>query len=60
MKFYNREKELTKLQSIRESAEENAQMTFMVGRRRIGKTSLLLKSVENTTFLYFFISKKKF
>ena len=58
MKFYNREKELAKLQSIRESAEENAQMTFMVGRRRIGKTSLLLKSVENTTFLYFFISKK--
>jgi AAA+ ATPase superfamily predicted ATPase len=58
MKFYNREKELAKLQAIRESAEENAQMTFMVGRRRIGKTSLLLKSVENTTFLYFFISKK--
>jgi AAA+ ATPase superfamily predicted ATPase len=58
MKFYNREKELANLKTIREAALESAQMTFMVGRRRIGKTSLLLKSVENTTFLYFFISKK--
>ncbi len=33
-------------------------MTFVVGRRRIGKTSLLMKATENTDCLYFFVAKK--
>ncbi len=36
----------------------SAQMTFVTGRRRIGKTSLLLKAHENCTYVYFFIAKK--
>lgn len=33
-------------------------MTVLVGRRRIGKTQLLLKATEDTPTLYFFIIKK--
>src|SRR5690606_2651723 len=45
MKFYNRERELTILGRIERLSTQTAQMTFMVGRRRIGKTSLLLKAL---------------
>lgn len=58
MKFYNRENELEKLYSIVQKSKSNAQFTYVVGRRRIGKTSLLLKSVSNHVFLYFFVSRK--
>lgn len=58
MKFYNREKEIGKLQEIREQSLENAQFTVVTGRRRIGKTQLLLKGYENETYLYFFVTRK--
>lgn len=59
MKFYNREKELKLLSSIKERSESIAQMTFVVGRRRIGKTSLLKKSIENEdSALYLFVTRK--
>lgn len=58
MKFYNREKELTLLSKIERTSHKYAQMTFVVGRRRIGKTSLLVKAYEQHTFLYFFVAKK--
>ena len=68
MRFYNREKEIGRLREIREQSVENAQFTVVTGRRRIGKTQLLLKavdgspsllkSVESSPFLYFFVSRK--
>src|ERR1035437_971508 len=58
MKFYNREKEITLLRNIEKKALQTAQMTFMVGRRRIGKTSLLIKAMEPYTCVYFFVAKK--
>ena len=59
MKFYDREKELQLLSSIKERSGTNAQMTIVVGRRRIGKTSLLKKSIENeATALYLFVNRK--
>jgi uncharacterized protein len=58
MKFYNREKEVHQLRNIAEQAKLYAQMTFVVGRRRIGKTSLLLEAYKNETCLYFFVAKK--
>lgn len=39
-------------------SKEESQMTVLVGRRRIGKTSLLLKSTEGNPTLYFFILRK--
>lgn len=59
MKFYNRENELNLLDNIEKLSTKYAQMTFLVGRRRIGKTSLLIKATEHKDVLYFFIAKKK-
>lgn len=58
MKFYNREKELARLAKIEKQAEKSAQMTFMVGRRRIGKTRLLINAYKDSICLYFFVAKK--
>ncbi|MCO5268225.1 MAG: ATP-binding protein [Brumimicrobium sp.] len=58
MKFYNRENELALLRRIEKLSYKSAQMTFVVGRRRIGKTSLLVKATENGPTLYFFVAKK--
>ena len=58
MKFYDRKKELKLLQDINEQSRNNACFTVMVGRRRIGKTALLLESVRGEKFLYLFVSRK--
>lgn len=58
MKFYNRENELALLDKIEKLSHNSAQMTFVVGRRRIGKTSLLVEATKNKEVLYFFIAKK--
>lgn len=58
MRFYNREKELERLNRTREVAFNNhSQMTVLTGRRRIGKTSLILKSCEDTPTVYLFVSR---
>ncbi len=56
MKFYNREKELKKLKNIKELSKERAKMTIIIGRRRIGKTTLIKEAYSKK--LYFFVSKK--
>ena len=58
MKFYNRTKELEQLKRTWVKSLTNAQMTIVIGRRRIGKTTLLIESVKNRPHLYFFISRK--
>jgi AAA+ ATPase superfamily predicted ATPase len=58
MEFINRETELLLLGETRERSLRSAQMTVIVGRRRIGKTSLAIKASENNLFLYFFIARK--
>lgn len=58
MKFYNRHSELAQLANIEQDSHRVAQLTFVVGRRRIGKTSLLLKAFDAPTTLYFFVAKK--
>ena len=58
MRFFDREKELTLLRNILDVSERTAQLTMITGRRRIGKTSLVLKAYEGTPLLYFFVSRK--
>lgn len=58
MKFYNRTEELSVLARTLEQSKKNACFTVMVGRRRIGKTSLLLESVKGEKYLYLFVSRK--
>lgn len=57
MKFYNRTQELEILERTWEQSKQNACFTVMVGRRRIGKTSLLLESVKGKKYLYLFVSR---
>lgn len=58
MKFYNREQELEMLAHTREVAFNNhSQMTALTGRRRIGKTKLILKSCENSPTVYLFVRR---
>ena len=57
MKFYNRETDIQVLHNARDMAEQSAQMTFIMGRRRIGKTKLILNSFDDK-LVYWFVSKK--
>ena len=57
MKFYNRIKELGVLQKAKDRSLNEAQMTVLMGRRRIGKTELALRSSQET-LLYFFVARK--
>ena len=47
MKLYNREKETVLLKKIEQKSFETAQMTFVVGRRRIGKTAIVAEVKRN-------------
>lgn len=58
MKFFDRKEEIAALRRIRSNAEKNAQFTVLTGRRRIGKTSLVLKAYEDIPFIYFFVGRK--
>lgn len=58
MRFYDRTKELGQLAKTRDFAFNNhSQMTVLTGRRRIGKTKLMLKSCEDTLTVYLFVSR---
>lgn len=58
MKFYNRESEIKQLKEISRKSQLNAQLTFVTGRRRVGKTRLLKMAFQDEVFLYFFVAKK--
>lgn len=67
MKFFDREKEIKMLREIREKSHTSARFTVITGRRRIGKTTLVLHAVGSEEessetgkdlFLYFFVSRK--
>lgn len=60
MRFYDREKEISRLRKIEQASRNNAQLTVVTGRRRIGKTQLILKSTELAAepILYFFVARK--
>ena len=59
MKFYNRTSELAELQRIqRLSLREGSRFTVLTGRRRIGKTSLIMKAVEGLPTVYLFVGRK--
>ncbi len=58
MKFYDRKSEIAALRGIERASKETAQMTVMIGRRRVGKTTLLKNAFEAAPTLYFFVAKK--
>ncbi|MFR9585640.1 MAG: ATP-binding protein [Rikenellaceae bacterium] len=59
MKFYNRTKEIAELRRIKEMAyNDHSKLTVLVGRRRIGKTSLILNALEGEQLIYLFVGRK--
>ena len=44
MKFYDRETEIQELMRIDELAQNSAQLTVLIGRRRTGKTTLMVRA----------------
>lgn len=58
MKFYDRKKEIMLLNNNLEQSKKSACFTILVGRRRIGKTALLMESYKEEKFLYLFVSRK--
>lgn len=57
MKFYDRENEQKQLHKVLLQSKKEAQMTVLMGRRRIGKTELSLMCGDDKV-LYFFVGKK--
>lgn len=57
MKFYNREAEIAILHENEQQAKRNATFTVLMGRRRVGKTSLVTKAFEDRQYAYLFVSK---
>lgn len=58
MQFFDRDKEISFLRRIRELSTHSAQFTVITGRRRIGKTSLVLKAYGEPSVIYFFVARK--
>lgn len=59
MKFYNRTAEIAELLRIKEMAySDHSKLTVLTGRRRIGKTSLILNALKEETIVYLFVSRK--
>lgn len=57
MKFYDRINELDTINKVKERSRNEAQMTVLMGRRRIGKTELA-RRCNDETLLYFFVARK--
>ena len=58
MKFYNRKKELALLQKADRLKKKHSIFTMVIGRRRVGKTTLLLQPFHEDKKIYLFVSKK--
>jgi AAA+ ATPase superfamily predicted ATPase len=57
MRFYNRESELEVLRENKEMSKKAGVFTVITGRRRIGKTAIILESEKRSKMLYFFVPR---
>lgn len=58
MRFFDRTHELGLLADIERRSYDNAQFTVLTGRRRVGKTSLLMRAFPKSDFAYLFVERK--
>ena len=58
MKFFDRENEIRILRDIREKSRRNAQFVVVTGRRRVGKTQLIKRAMEDEPYLYLYVARK--
>lgn len=57
MRFYDRQEELNILRENERVSGSHASFMVMMGRRRIGKTTLLTKAFEGEQYAYLFVSR---
>ena len=57
MRFYDRIDELSILEQNERQSQDVAVFTVLTGRRRVGKTSLITKAIEEKDMAYLFVSK---
>lgn len=57
MRFYDRKRELALLQESERQSFGSAVFTVLMGRRRVGKTSLVTQSLAGKEYAYLFVSK---
>lgn len=58
MRFFDRENEISYLRSERARQNCGARMTVVSGRRRIGKTQLIKRAMEDEPYLYFLVTRR--
>lgn len=58
MKFFDRREEVEILRESQRMAEKEAQFVVVTGRRRIGKTQLVIHSFGEENMVYFFVARK--
>ena len=58
MKFFDRDNEIRILRDIREKSRRNAQFVVVTGRRRVGKTQLIKRAMEDEPYLYLYVARK--
>ncbi|MBR1564532.1 MAG: ATP-binding protein [Paludibacteraceae bacterium] len=56
MKFYDRDAELNILRQTYQQSFTSATFTVLMGRRRVGKTSLVTRCFQGTEYAYLFVS----
>ncbi len=59
MKFYDRKHELTRIREESEKLKLRSSVLVLTGRRRIGRTRLVLEAYKGKPLLYFFVGKKE-
>ena len=60
MRFYDRVGELGRIHEFLDIVErKSSRALVLTGRRRIGKTRLILEGVKDFPYLYFFTKKKR-
>ena len=58
MRFFDRGEEIGILRDIREKSRRSARFTVVTGRRRVGKTQLVKRAMEDEPYLYLYVSRK--
>lgn len=60
MKFYDRKKELEKMEDYYNMSKKKSIMSIVTGRRRVGKTRLIREFIEGKeNSIYFFVTEKE-
>ena len=58
MRFYDREGEISYLRKERDLSNKVARLTVVTGRRRVGKTQLIQKAMDDQPYIYFLVTRR--